>query len=402
MRKEVFAWSLYDLANTAFSALFVTFFFPVLIKNHLGGNEFQLGLSLGISMFIAGLLVPVLGAASDKTGRRIPYVIFFTIIAIACMLITTYSNLLWALIFGLLANLGFHAALDVYDAKLADISTKKNVGKISGIGTAFGYVGTILSLVMAYLILGRFGFDSLEGIKIVFIGTGIFYFVFSLPLFFVLKDRIINGETGFRLFRDSFLSVKNTFTHIKQYRNVFLFLISSLLFVDGMETAIIYLYLFGQQQLGITVQNFFFLFGLMSVAAALGAWVFGHLTDRFGPKKTLAGILFAWLIILSLLFFKTNITTYVLVGSIGGALLGGIWTATRPMLLSIAPRHKIAELLGFQGLTEKFGGVFGPIAFGFVVVRAGYRPALLVLLAFIGLGLLFLLKVSSKRQVIAS
>ncbi len=97
-------------------------------------------------------------------------------------------------------------------------------------------------------------------------------------------------------------------------------------------------------------------------------------------------------------FANSIAPTRGVVGSVGGALLGGIWTATRPMLMSIAPKHKIAELLGFQGLTEKFGGVFGPIAFGFVVVKSGYKPALLVLLAFIGLGLIFLLQVKPKRS----
>lgn len=397
-RKDILSWSLYDFANTAFSALFVTFFFPVLIKNHLGGNEFQLGLALGLSMFFAGILVPILGAASDRTGRRIPYVIFFTLMAIACMLIASYSSLYLALLFGLLANLGFHAALDVYDAKLADISTRKNVGKISGFGTALGYVGTILSLIMAYLIMSKLGFGTLESIRAVFIGTGIFYFMFSLPLFFYVKDRIIaKTESGLKLFASAAGTVKNTFVHIKSYKNVFLFLAASLLFVDGMETAIVFLYLFGQQQLGITVQQFFPLFGMMATAAAVGSWIFGHVTDKFGPKKTLVGILAGWLVVIGLLFLVTTKTTYLLVGSVGGALLGGVWTATRPMLLAIAPRHKIAELFGFQGLTEKFGGVFGPIAFGYVVVRAGYRPALLVVLGFITLGLLFLLKVKPKK-----
>lgn len=65
MRKEVFAWGMYDLANTIFSALFITFFFPLYVKQYLGGNELQLGLVFGLSMLAVGLIVPVIGAWSE-------------------------------------------------------------------------------------------------------------------------------------------------------------------------------------------------------------------------------------------------------------------------------------------------------------------------------------------------
>src|SRR3989338_8443760 len=102
--KQVFAWASYDLANTIFSALFVTFFFPFYIKNFLGGNEFQIGLVFGISMLLVALVAPVLGAISDKIKRRIPFIIFFTITCCIFTLLTSFVGLYASLLFGLVAN----------------------------------------------------------------------------------------------------------------------------------------------------------------------------------------------------------------------------------------------------------------------------------------------------------
>ena len=79
-KKEVFAWSVYDLANTAFSALFVTFFFPLYIKQYLGGNEFQIGLVFGLSMLFVAVTVPFIGALTDIRKRRMSYITGFTFV----------------------------------------------------------------------------------------------------------------------------------------------------------------------------------------------------------------------------------------------------------------------------------------------------------------------------------
>ena len=83
----------------------------------------------------------------------------------------------------------------------------------------------------------------------------------------------------------------------------------------------------------------------------------------------------------------------MIAGSFGGVALGALWTSTRPMLVELAPRKNIAKLFGFQGLTEKFSGVLGPIIFGYIVIKVGYQPALIVLLAFFVLALLMFKKI---------
>ncbi len=392
--KQVFGWSMYDLANTAFSALFITFFFPVLISVYLNGNEFHIGLAMGMSMFLAGIFVPFLGAVSDAIGKRKIFVLIFTLICVILTSIVAYASLFWALILGALAAFSFHAALDVYDAMLFNISTKKNIARVSGYGVALGYIGTVLSLIMAFLIFNYFGWGSKQSVQLIFPATAIFYILFSIPFFILVKEKTSRiTKPIFSYIKTAIQQLIFTFKNIKKQSSLWFFLLASFLYTDGMNTAIVFLYLYGRETLNITINQFFPIFALMAIASSLGALLFGKVGDKFGHKKTLIAILYIWVAIILLLIIKTNFLNYIFAGVIGGAALGGTWTLTRPMLVDLAPKHKIAELFGFQGLTEKFSGVIGPILFGYLVVKYNYFVGLSSLLVFFILGLILLFKV---------
>ena len=397
-KREIFSWALYDLANTAFSALFVTFFFPLYIKEHLGGNEFHIGLVMGVSMLIAAIFVPFIGAISDITKKRRPLIIFFTILCIIFTIAVSFANLFLALIFALLANLTYHSSIDIYDTKLYDISTKKNIGRISGFGVALGYIGTILSLIMAFAILAKYGFNNKGSIQLIFPATGIFFLVFSIPLFVFVKDNITTKSVRIaKELKNAFLRLVKTVKSLPKSKGLITFLIASFLYTDGMNTAIIFLYLFGKEQIGLTIIQFFFAYAFMALTAAIGSFMFGSITDKIGPKKTLFSALILWIIIIIILMNVKSIQSFVVAGCLGGIAMGAIWTATRPMLVNLSPKKDIAQLFGFQGLTEKFSGFLGPIVFGFVVVRAGYNPALFILLGLFIIGIIFLFFVPDKK-----
>lgn len=349
-------------------------------------------------MLLAGIFVPFIGAMSDTTGRRINFVIFFTIICVIFTALTGYVSLYLALIFALIAMFTYHAALDVYDAKLIDISNNKNRGKISSYGVALGYLGTILSLLMAYIILNIYGWDSSTGIKAIFPSTAIFFLLFSLITFTLVKDKIKKVTISIKdIIKKAFFQIKDTLKKLPKYKGLLPFLIASFLYTDGMNTVILFLYLYAREQIKLTMINFFYFYTLFALAAIIGSLIFGKISDKVGPKRTLITLVIIWVLIILLLIKVSNISTFIIAGCLGGAALGAVWTVTRPMLIKLSPKNKIAQLFGFQGLTEKFSGVLGPIIFGFVVVKANYQSALFVLLGFFALGLLFLLFVPNKR-----
>jgi len=384
---QTFAWAVYDLGDTAFSALFVTFFFPLFITEYMGGTATHVGLVFGLSMFFAGILVPYLGAVSDSMGRRIPFMVIFTVSCILCTALIAYVELWAALLLAFFANFFYHAAVDVYDALLVDITTRKNIGRVSGYGVALGYVGTLLSLGMATLILWNYGGESIESIRAMFPATAFFFLGFACITFFYVKDTKSTGIPLSVALRKGFSSLMHTFRTVKKHHTLWIFLIASFIYMDGMNTAIVFLYLYGRNQIGLEVAQFIPVYAAMALVAILGAWISGKLTDKYNPRIVLIWTLFVWVGVTLLLMSVQTYLVFLIAGCIGGAALGSVWTATRPMLVQLAPKKKMAELFGFQGLTEKFGGVLGPILFGFAVDTFSYQVALFVPLVFFLIGL---------------
>ena len=396
--KQVFAWASYDLANTIFSALFVTFFFPFYIKNFLKGNEFQVGLVFGLSMLLVGFVVPILGAISDKLKKRMPFIIFFTTVCCVFTFLIVFVNLYAALLFGLIANFCYHAALAVYYALIPGISTNKNRGLVSGIGVAMGYIGTLVSLVIAYPILKAFGWETLAGTKSMLVTTAVLFFLFSSVIFFFIKEKKSsksNEEKSPVL--DSIKDVKNTFVKLKSQKGLIPFLFSILFFNDAINAVIIFLFLFGRDAISLSVQQFFLIYAIFAVAASIGAFVSGFVVDKIGAKKVLVSSGILWVVVIALLIKLTSLSNFIVIGSIGGIALGMFGTASRPKLIELVPKENVAEYFGFFELADKFSGVLGPIIYGFLVVRYNYSTAFASLIIFFILGLLFLHKVPDSK-----
>ena len=396
-RKTILSWAMYDFANTAFSALFVTFFFPFYIKHFLGGNEFQIGLVMGGSMFLVGLIVPILGTMSDITGKRVKMIIFFTLICVIATAITGFAGLKIALIAGVIANFSYHACLVAYNAILPHLVPTKIIGKISGLGVALGYLGTFFSLIMVSIILFTFGWESAIGIKLTFPATAIFFFLFALPLFFNVKDEKVVHKPLWQSIKHALHELRVTIPRITKYKGIIPFLLSSFFFSNGITAAVIFLYLYARQEIGLAVSSFLVVYVIFSLAAAAGSFVAGRLSDKLGPRAVLmiAGIM--WIFVIGLLFQLTSLWIFVVAGAIGGIGMGFVWTAIRPMVIALVPKKKIGEFFGFDELGDKFSGVIGPILFGWLVVESGYKAALFSLLVIFLIGLVFLFFVPDRK-----
>lgn len=307
---QIFGWSMYDFANTIYSALFVTVYFPLFVTLK-GGTPFQVGLTFSLSMLLAGLLVPFLGAIADITKRKKLFLIIFTVLCCSSVLLAGFFNIWLVLLFALLANFFFHASLDVYDALLVNLSTQKNIGRISGIGTAVGYLGTIVSVAIAYIIGLYYGYEDIKGIQVVFIITAVLFLGFSLFTFAFVKEDSKEKIKNHHL-KKAFGNVLSTIKDFKKFRFIWLFLLASFLYTDGANTAIIFLFLFGRDQIGLSLMQFLPVYIVMAIASAVGAFCFGKITDRFGHKNTLNLILFLWVAVILMLFIKTNYTTFML------------------------------------------------------------------------------------------
>ena len=395
--KKAIAWGMYDLANTIYSALFVTFFFPFYIKNYLGGTEFMVGAVFSSSMLLVGLFVPALGAVSDIVKRRMPFIVFFTSVNCAAVALVPSFGLAGALILALIANFTYHAALNIYNALLPDVCEGEGIGRISGIGVGMGYMGTFISLGVAYMVMAWIGWGSAESVKAMFYITSILFFGISLFTFFGVPERAkskknMDYTVAMRKGISQAIKGVKTAWACKPLRSFFA---TIFWFTNAMNAVIIFLFLFSQETLDLTVQSFFPAYAFFAFGAAAGAIILSKLIDSRGPRSMLRLAGWTWIAVIAVLLAINTIDIgntlkyqlFIFSGTIGGAALGLVWASSRPLLIELAPKGQLGEYFGFMELTSKFSGVLGPALFGFLATYSGYGWAISSLFLFFLIGL---------------
>lgn len=391
MRRQVFAWSVYDLANTIYSALFITLFFPSFVKDHLGGTEAHIGTVVGLSTIASVLVVPVVGALSDRMGRRMPFLIGFTLLCCAATATTSVVGLYGALAMAVVSNFFYSIALAVYDALLPKLAPEGERGTVSGLGTAVGYLGTPFSIAVLFLLRGRIDFDTEEGVRLTFLLTAGLFLLFALYPFLVIREpKQTSGRALSEDLKESFRAIGRTLRTVHRVPGFLMFLGAAFLFSNAINAVIVFLYTFSGERLGLSPQDFLPIYAGMAVAAAVGSFLNGLLTDRIGPRKVLlfSGVL--WLVVLAILMAVDTLTPFVVAGCLGGVALGAYWTASRPLLIRFAGSENMGQYFGFLALVNKASGALGPLVFGPVAAWYGYGVGLWLLMGFFIGGMILL------------
>lgn len=272
-RREVFGWTMYDWANSAFSTTVVSVFFgpylSAIAKSAADANgiinlfgipvayDSLFTYCVSISVALQVLLLPVLGAIADYSHlRKRMLILFSTIGAIASMLLfitTAETYLLGALLF-IIANLSFGASIVFYNAYLPSIASRETRDSVSSRGFAMGYAGGGI-LLLLNLILFQFsdkiGLDQGMAVRISLASAGVWWLLFSQITFRSLRPRhaarqIPAGET---LYSVGFKQLRDTFSQIRKFPHTVRFLIGYLIYNDGIQTVIVVATLFGSQEL---------------------------------------------------------------------------------------------------------------------------------------------------------
>lgn len=400
INKKIIAWALYDLANTAFTSPFRTIFWPLLVTVFLNGNEFQLGTTVTLAILIFSIVIPFLGAFSDSTKIRMPFIIIPTLIVILLISALPLFSLFWNLVIVCISIVLYNISLSIYNALLPEIAPEREIGKISGMGMGAGFLGTILSLLAAYLILRHFATESLEtvdGIKAVFPALGAFFLVFSLPIFFMIKDTKTKRQKV--NYSKVFMEIKSTFKNLAVLKEMTSFLISAALFSNALAAIDVFFFLFAKREIGVSLAGFMILFMAQSVGACLGAIIFGRFADRHGPKAmlTIGGL--SWILVVVMFIFSKSIVVFWIAGILGSIAFGGTFAASRVLFIFLAPRKKIGEFFGYSQIAGKFSGLFGPAIAGWLIVYYSYNIALAMVLILLIASFLFLQKIPDVRRI---
>lgn len=374
-RRATAAWILYDLANTIFSFVVVSFYFAPWITDDLGGRDSHFAVAFSASMLVVLLLSPVLGAVSDRTGR-IPFLLVSTLVAVVATALLgsgvflgfDREATLWAAIaFFALGNIGFQLGLVFYDALLPSVSTPATIGRIGGIGVGVGYLGSVVGLAIAALVLGA----DPNGEPLLFVLSALAFLVFALPAFVFIRERrsTVPGPP----LAETLRGVWSTVRALPRTPRLGRFLAGRILYADTVNTLILVLGNYAVHEAGFVQEEIGYavLLGLGIVFAVLSAPFWGLLVDRAGPKHTLDVVLWLWCFTLAITALHPLLgldqAVFYMIGSLVGVCLAGTWSADRPLLVGLSRPERVGELFGLSAMAGRFAAVIGPLVWALTV-----------------------------------
>jgi len=399
-KSEIFGFCLFDFANSAYTTIIITTIFSVYFTTKIG-SEFQWALVLGFSYLMTLLVSPVAGAMADFSGKKKRFLFFSYLICVACTALLYFSSgatpalLAFTVAMVVLSNFGFSLSEVFVSSFLPEISDRFNIGRISGYAWSFGYVGGLSSLIVCFIYLSKSGgTDTAQHFTNVI--TALFFAVFALPVFFLLKERT-QGQPlpkGEHLLFIGFKRIRNTFAEIRRYRDLFKFLTSFFFFSCGVSVVISFAAIFAQKELHFRQGEIIMLIFISNITSAIGAFFFGFVQDKLGAKRTIQITLVLWLLAVLGAFFSESKGLFWLVANIVGFAMGATQSASRSMVGVFAPAEKTAEFYGFWGVASRAASITGIILFGVGVKFMGIRYAILLTAVFFLAGMALLRSVN--------
>ena len=403
---RILSWTLFDFANTAFYVLILTVGYPLYFKKIVVGSEHGdalWGLSFSASMLVVALLSPVLGAVADYGAGKKRFLALLTalcILATACLFFVEESMVFSGMLFLILANIGFEAGLVFYDAFLPEITTERSYGRVSGYGFAVGYVGSLVTLLIALpLYEGGFGAENLPNIRLSFVIAAGIFLLFSLPLFFFVPDLQRHAPLKFNFLAIGTKRIRATFREFSRYKNIARFLLSYFLYIDAVNTIIVFSSIFADETLKLNVEEIILFFALVQTFAVIGSVFFGIFADKVGHKRSLISSLFLWVVILAVAYVVEDKTAFFGVGILAGIALGSSQSSSRSLMSALVPPEKKTEFFGFYSFFGKASAIIGPALFGIVSSFIDQRTALLSVGVLLIAGLILLQKVEDPSRI---
>jgi UMF1 family MFS transporter len=434
-KREIFGWTMYDWANSAFSTTVVTVFLgPYLTSvaeaaadasgflNVLGFSirfdsffTYCVSLSVGLQVFI----LPVLGAIADYSHLRKRMLMLFAVLGsfatVLMFFIVPGLHLLGGLLF-VIANLSFGASLVFYNAYLPDIASPDQRDKVSSAGFAMGYAGGGLLLLLnllLFLFQADLGLDSALVARLSLVSAGVWWLGFALITFARLRSRhapraLPAGET---LLSVGFKQLGRTLSEIRRFPQTVRYLAAYLFFNDGIQTVIVISAIFAAEELGMDDTSRILVILMIQIVAFGGAYLYGWLAGRMGTVRALILSLVIWCVVVVYAFAGMTNTALVLgmeqrhlefwvLAFVVAIILGGSQALSRSLFSQMIPPGREAEFFSFYEISERGTSWMGPFLFAVVNDQFGsLRLGILSVIVLFIVGLAILLTVNVRRAI---
>lgn len=411
-RREIFSWSLYDFANSAFTTLIVTFVFSryfaeVVAPDPLRGAVLWTR-AVNVSAVIVALIMPVLGAVADYSGRKKLFLGLITVESVAftalLFLVGPGQAGLAAVLF-IAANVGFEGAQVFYNGFLPELSTRETIGRISGNAWGLGYVGGLLALLVGlWMVRGGLPAAGHVDVRATALLVAGWWAVFSIPMFLFVRERAPRRRatvSGYMTI--GFGRVGETLQHLRQFREAAKLLVARLIYNDGLTTVFTMAAIYVSAVFGMSDAEVIVLGLVVNVAAGLGAAGLGFLDDFIGGKRTIMVTLVVLAGATLLGSTAPGRTAFWVAAVLIGLMVGPAQSASRSLLARFVPESKHAEFFGFYAFSGKLSSIAGPFVYGLLLqITGSHRIAMGSILAFFVVGFLILLTVDEAGGIAAA
>lgn len=433
-RREQRGWYFYDWACSVYSTSVLTVFLGPYLTSvaeeaaDADGFVHPLGIpvragsffaySVSLSVIVAVLVMPLVGAAADRTGRKKP------LLAAAAYLGATATTAMFFLdgdryvLGGLLlivANAAQSVAMMLYNSYLPQIAPPEERDAVSSRGWAFGYASGSLMLVMnlvLYLAHDSFGVSESMAVRICLASAGLWWGTFAIIPLRRLRDRrsaadpakasAKNAEAAQKPTVQGFRQLAATIRDMRRHPLTLAFLLAYLVYNDGIQTVISQASIYGSEELGLEQSTLIGAVLLVQVLAVVGALAMGRLARIYGAKRTILGSLVAWAVTLAAGYFlPAGAPTWFFVLAAGiGLVLGGSQALSRSLFSHLIPPGKEAEYFSAYEMSDRGMSWLGPLLFGITYQLTGsYRDAIISLVAFFVIGFALLARVPVRRAI---
>ncbi|HIF28139.1 MAG TPA: MFS transporter [Candidatus Marinimicrobia bacterium] len=410
-KRAVWSWAFYDWANSAYSTTVMAGFFPLFFKEYWADphnpsqSTFYLGMANSIASLVVAALAPLLGSIADQGSAKKKFLTFFAFLGVIMtggLWMVAQGNWQMAVLFYVIATIGFASGNVFYDALLPGLASEERVDAVSSLGFGLGYLGGgLLFLVNVFMYLKPeiFGIpDGATAIKLSFLSVAVWWAVFTIPLIlFVPEPKNYENIDFNNAIRMGWVQLVQTFKEIRNMKVVGTFLLAYWFYIDGVDTIIRMAVDYGMS-LNFPGESLIIALLIVQFVAFPAALIYGWLASKIGAKTGIMVGITAYSFITLLGYFMTEAWHFYVLAILIGLFMGGIQALSRSLYTRIIPPEKSAEFFGFYNMLGKFAAIIGPALMGTIALVTGSaRLSILSILLLFILGAFFLNKVDIKE-----
>jgi len=403
--REVWAWSMYDFANSGYTTVVITAVFNAYFVAAIAGKApwatFAWTAALSLSYLAVLLTAPLVGAWADAHAAKKRLLGATTA---ACVLFTAGlyfaapGAVALAIVLVVLSNFFFSTGENLIAAFLPELADSQAMGRVSGWGWAFGYLGGLVSLgiSLAYITWAqKQGHGGAQFVPVSMLITAAVFALAATPTFLYLRER---AKPQARI-EHAWARVLHTIRHARQFRDLRRFLVCILFYQAGIMAVIALAAIYAQEAMRFTTQQTLVLILVVNLTAAAGAFGFGYLQDAIGHVRAMALVLAGWIAMIVLAYRADDAPAFWLAANLAGLCMGSAQAAGRAIVGYLSPPARLAEFFGLWGLAVKAASIFGPLTYGTVtwVFAGDHRLGILAVGAYFVVGLALLAGIDVER-----